>query len=74
MWMDCFAGFMRIEGDDVETIADRFVAQAGESYGKPRLGILLVPRTPPHLDDARGFEPVDQREHDTVMRRTAIMS
>jgi GNAT superfamily N-acetyltransferase len=32
MWMECFAGDARIEGNDVETIADRFVAHAGESH------------------------------------------
>lgn len=35
MWMECFAGDARIEGIDVETIADRFVAHAGESHDWP---------------------------------------
>jgi GNAT superfamily N-acetyltransferase len=35
MWMECFAGDMRIEGDDAETIADRFVAHASESHDWP---------------------------------------
>lgn len=30
-------------------------------------------RGPRHLYDARGFEPVEQREHDTVMRRPAVL-
>lgn len=32
MWMECFAGDARIEGDDAETIADLFVAHARESH------------------------------------------
>ena len=32
MWMECFAGDARIEGNDAETITDRFVAHAGESH------------------------------------------
>jgi hypothetical protein len=28
-------------------------------------------RGPRHIYDIRGFEPVEQREHDTVMRRAA---
>jgi len=35
MWMECFAGDARIEGDDAETIADRFVAHAKESHDWP---------------------------------------
>jgi len=35
MWMECFAGDVRIEGDDAETIADRFVAHASESHDWP---------------------------------------
>lgn len=35
MWMECFAGDTRIEGDDLETIADRFVAHAEESHDWP---------------------------------------
>jgi len=32
MWMVCFAGDERIEGEDPDTIADRFVAHASESH------------------------------------------
>lgn len=32
MWMECFAGDARIEGDDVDVIADRFVAHADEKH------------------------------------------
>lgn len=35
MWMECFAGDARIEGDDVEDIADRFVAHGKESHDWP---------------------------------------
>jgi GNAT superfamily N-acetyltransferase len=35
MWMECFAGDARIEGNDVETIADRFVAHANEHHDWP---------------------------------------
>lgn len=35
MWMECFACHVRIEGGDAETIADRFVAHAGESHDWP---------------------------------------
>jgi len=35
MWMVCFAGDARIEGDDAETIANRFVAHAKESHDWP---------------------------------------
>ncbi|HEU4751248.1 MAG TPA: GNAT family N-acetyltransferase [Acidimicrobiia bacterium] len=35
MWMMCFAGDARIEGDDAETIANRFVAHAKESHDWP---------------------------------------
>lgn len=35
MWMECFAGDARIEGDDAEAIADRFVAHARESHDWP---------------------------------------
>ena len=35
MWMECFAGDARIEGDDVETIADRFVAHGKERHDWP---------------------------------------
>ena len=35
MWMECFAGDARIEGDDAEIVADRFVAHAGESHDLP---------------------------------------
>jgi GNAT superfamily N-acetyltransferase len=30
-------------------------------------------RGPRHLYETRGFEPVERREHDTVMRRPAVM-
>ena len=130
MWMECFAGDMRIEGDDAETIADRFVAHASkshdwlypeeairhyarklrrgncEAYRYRRHGISAMlldrviadapdrgaewiegyPRNAPEgsdaghfrgtrdLYDGRGFQPVEQREHDTVMRRPVIVS
>ena len=32
MWMECFAGDVRIEGEAVESIADDFVAHASESH------------------------------------------
>jgi GNAT superfamily N-acetyltransferase len=35
MWMECFGGDVRIEGDDVEIIADKFVAHANESHNWP---------------------------------------
>jgi hypothetical protein len=35
MWMECFAGDARIEGDDVGNVADRFVAHARESHDWP---------------------------------------
>jgi len=35
MWMECFAGDARIEGDEVEVVADRFVAHARESHDWP---------------------------------------
>ena len=35
MWMECFAGDARIEDDDVETIADRFVAHGKEQHDWP---------------------------------------
>ena len=35
MWMECFAGDARIEGDNVEAVADRFVAHAAESHDWP---------------------------------------
>jgi GNAT superfamily N-acetyltransferase len=35
MWMECFAGDTRIEGDTAESIADRFVAHAGKSHDWP---------------------------------------
>jgi GNAT superfamily N-acetyltransferase len=35
MWMECFAGDARIEGNDAETIADRFVAHARQSHDWP---------------------------------------
>jgi hypothetical protein len=44
MWMVCFAGDARIEGNDAETIADRFVAHAKEHdwpYRKPQAGVHL---------------------------------
>lgn len=37
MWMECFAGDTRIEANDVETIADRFVAHASETHDWPYL-------------------------------------
>lgn len=35
MWMVCFAGDARIEGEDADTIADHFVAHASESHDWP---------------------------------------
>jgi GNAT superfamily N-acetyltransferase len=35
MWMECFAGDARIEGVDAESVADNFVAHAGESHDWP---------------------------------------
>lgn len=35
MWMQCFAGDTKLEGDDAETIADRFIAHAKESHDWP---------------------------------------
>lgn len=35
MWMECFAGDVRIEGEDVETVADKFVAHARDSHDWP---------------------------------------
>jgi len=35
MWMECFAGDARIEGDNVDAVADRFVAHATESHDWP---------------------------------------
>lgn len=35
MWMECFGGDARIEGDDVAAVADRFVAHAGEAHDWP---------------------------------------
>lgn len=35
MWMECFGGDVRIEGDDAETVAARFVAHANESHDWP---------------------------------------
>lgn len=35
MWMECFAGDARIEGDDADNVADRFVAHARESHDWP---------------------------------------
>jgi len=32
MWMECFAGDARIEGEDADTVADRFLAHARESH------------------------------------------
>lgn len=35
MWMECFAGDARIEDDDADVIADRFIAHAEESHDWP---------------------------------------
>lgn len=35
MWMECFGGDARIEGDSAEAVADRFVAHARESHDWP---------------------------------------
>lgn len=35
MWMECFAGDVRIEGNDLDEITDRFVAHAGENHDWP---------------------------------------
>jgi GNAT superfamily N-acetyltransferase len=32
MWMECFGGDARIEGDDVDTVADRFAAHARDAH------------------------------------------
>jgi hypothetical protein len=35
LWMECFAGDARVEGEDVDTVVDRFVAHANENHDWP---------------------------------------
>lgn len=35
LWMECFAGDARVEGETIETVAERFVAHARESHDWP---------------------------------------
>ena len=63
------------------TLLDRVIADAadrgarwieGYPYNDPESGDPGHFRGPKHIYDARGFEPIEQREHDTVVRRAAV--
>jgi len=45
----------------------------GYPYNEPDEGDPGHYRGPRHIYEARGFEPVEQRERDTVMRRAAVL-
>jgi GNAT superfamily N-acetyltransferase len=63
-------------------LLDRVIADAadrgaqwveGYPYNDPQGDDAGHYRGPKHIYDACGFEPVEQRERDTVMRRAAVM-
>jgi hypothetical protein len=45
----------------------------GYPYNDPESGDPGHYRGPKHIYDARGFEPIEQREHDTVVRRAVVI-
>jgi GNAT superfamily N-acetyltransferase len=65
-----------------ERLLDRVVDDAadrgarwieGYPYNEPESGDPGHYRGPRHIYGTRGFEPIEQREHVTVMRRAAVI-
>jgi hypothetical protein len=78
----CFGCHALIEADDSDAVADAFVSHGQESHtwAYPEEAMRNYARNYAEaterlrsMYDARGFEPIKVREHDTVVRRSAIL-